>query len=72
MTEEEVLRQIGLNVRRYRLQRGMSQEALAEQAGIHPTYISGIEKGRRNASVLKLNSIATVLGVELSGLFTFQ
>lgn len=72
MTEEEVLRQIGLNVRRYRLQRDMSQEALAEQAGIHPTYISGIEKGRRNASVLKLNSIATVLGVELAGLFSFQ
>lgn len=72
MTEEEVLRQIGLNVRRYRLQRDISQEALAEQAGIHPTYISGIEKGRRNASVLKLNSIATVLGVELAGLFSFQ
>ncbi|WP_420591391.1 helix-turn-helix domain-containing protein [Bacterioplanoides sp.] len=72
MTEEEVLRQIGLNVRRYRLQCDMSQEALAERAGIHPTYISGIEKGRRNASVLKLNSIATVLGVELAGLFSFQ
>lgn len=52
------------NVRKYRIEKGLSQEALAESAGLHRTYISAIERERRNISIENIENIATALGVE--------
>ena len=59
---------LGLNVRRRREEKKLTQEALAERAGLDPTYISGIERGMRNPSVLSVVRIAKALDVTTSRL----
>ncbi len=54
---------IGRVIRKYREGIGLSQEALAEEAGLHRTYISLVERGHRNISVDALSQIAEALGV---------
>ena len=63
-----VLTAFGLNVRRQREAHKFTQEALAEKASLHPTYISGIERGIRNPSILSIARIAKALGLSLSQL----
>ena len=58
----------GLNLRKFRLERGLSQEALAFECGLHRTYISGVERGVRNPTVLVLEQIAMALKVPSSRL----
>lgn len=62
----EVRRRVGLNVRKYRKDRNLSQEALGFEAGLHRTYISGLERGVRNPTVKALEAIAAVLKVPAS------
>jgi transcriptional regulator with XRE-family HTH domain len=64
----EIRRQVGANVRRLREARGWSQEQLAFECGLHRTYISGVERGVRNPTVVVLAEIATALGVPPSRL----
>lgn len=52
------------NVRKYRIEKGLSQEALADLSGLHRTYISAIERERRNISIDNIENIATALGVD--------
>jgi transcriptional regulator with XRE-family HTH domain len=52
------------NVRRLRRERGLPQEELAFEAGLHRTYISGIERGVRNVGIDNIGVIATALGVD--------
>ena len=59
---------MGTNVRRARNAAGLTQEQLALDAKIDLTYAGGIERGKRNPSVLVLARIATALGVEPSDL----
>jgi transcriptional regulator with XRE-family HTH domain len=59
---------LGMNVRRWREEKQLTQEALAERAELDPTYISGIERGVRNPSVLSVVRIARALGVTTSKL----
>ena len=59
---------LGLNVRKRREEKELTQEALAELANLDPTYISGIERGMRNPSVLSVLRIAKALGVTTSKL----
>jgi transcriptional regulator with XRE-family HTH domain len=59
---------LGSNVRRRREEKEWTQEALAEGANLDPTYISGIERGVRNPSVLSVVRIAKALGVTTSKL----
>jgi transcriptional regulator with XRE-family HTH domain len=59
---------LGRNVVRLRKACGLSQEELAAKSGLHRTYISGIERGRRNISVDNLFALAEALGVEPSEL----
>lgn len=54
---------VGENVRRLRLSRGLTQEQLAFEAKIDLTYVGGIERGRRNPSLLVMARIASALGV---------
>ena len=51
------------NVKRLRKERGMSQEDLAFESGLHRTYISGIERGIRNVGLDNIGVIAEALGV---------
>lgn len=55
---------VGKNVRRFRQRADMTQEQLAFAAEIDLTYVGGIERGKRNPSVLVLVRIATALGTE--------
>jgi transcriptional regulator with XRE-family HTH domain len=66
--QSAALRAFGDRVRAVRIEKGMSQADVAHAAGLHPTYVSGIESGRRNASVLSLYAIAVALGVAPSEL----
>ena len=62
--------QLGEAIRKKRLQLGLSQERLAEKAGLHWTYIGGIERGERNVSLLNIVKIARALGATPSRLLT--
>jgi transcriptional regulator with XRE-family HTH domain len=52
-----------------RKQKGWSQERLAEEAGIHRTYLGGIETARRNPSLRNIVRISLALGVSVGALF---
>jgi len=54
---------VGMNVRTLREQRGLSQEQLAFETELHRTYISGVERGVRNPTVIVLDRLAKALGV---------
>lgn len=60
---------LGLALRQCREQLRISQEELAHRAGLDRTYISGIERGRRNPSLLTIERMAKTLGVEVEVLF---
>jgi transcriptional regulator with XRE-family HTH domain len=53
-----------VNVRRLRVSAGLSQEALADRAGLHRTYVSSIERGERNVAIENIFRLATALGVD--------
>ena len=55
-----------MNLRRAREALGVSQEELADLAGIHRTYISGVERGVRNPTIMVLDKIAKALKVKAS------
>jgi transcriptional regulator with XRE-family HTH domain len=61
--------QLGKTVRQRRLAMGLSQEALAEKANLHWTYIGGIERGERNVSLVNIVRIARALEVSPARLF---
>jgi transcriptional regulator with XRE-family HTH domain len=61
---------LGKNVRRLRQQRGLTQEELAFEAEIDLTYMGGIERGRRNPSLLVITRIAKALWVAPAKLLT--
>jgi transcriptional regulator with XRE-family HTH domain len=63
---------VGKNVRRIRQQRRMTQEKLAFEADLDLTYIGGIERGRRNPSLLAMARIAAALSVPLVKLVSEQ
>ncbi|HYH21713.1 MAG TPA: helix-turn-helix transcriptional regulator [Azospirillum sp.] len=56
------------NVRRIRVEAGLSQEELAFRSGLHRTYISSVERGQRNVSLENIFLIAGALGVPASDL----
>lgn len=60
----EPRRFLGENVRRLRLAAGLSQDELAGRSGLHRTYISSIERGKRNVSVENIFTLASALGCD--------
>ena len=64
----DVRRRVGLNVKRLREAQGISQEDLADRAGVHRTYVSGVERGVRNPTITILEKIAGALGEPLAKL----
>jgi transcriptional regulator with XRE-family HTH domain len=67
-TSHPVLRTIGSTIRSLRRERGLSQETLADLADIDRSYMSGVERGLRNISVLNLSRVAKALDVPLADL----
>ena len=59
----DIRKQVGISVRRLRREKGWSQEDLAFESGLHRTYVSGIERGVRNPTLLILGKLAKTLGV---------
>jgi transcriptional regulator with XRE-family HTH domain len=64
----DIRKRVGSNVQRLRAARGLSQEALADLAGLHRTYISGVERGVRNPTITVLEKIARALGASVGEL----
>jgi transcriptional regulator with XRE-family HTH domain len=62
--------QLGHAIRALREAKGLSIEALAAEADMHPTYLSGIERGRNNPSWTKLCGLATALDIPVSAIAT--
>ncbi|QTN48182.1 helix-turn-helix transcriptional regulator [Ectopseudomonas mendocina] len=58
------------NVRRRRLELGLSQEELAEAAGVHRTYVGMLERGEKNVTIYNIERIAIALRVEPSELLS--
>jgi len=54
---------VGKNIKKYRKKHNISQEELAERAGLHRTYIGGIERGERNITLDSLQTIAIALSI---------
>jgi transcriptional regulator with XRE-family HTH domain len=54
---------VGRNVKRIRQEKGLTQEQLAELSGFSQQYISGLEQGRRNPTIVSIYELATALGV---------
>jgi transcriptional regulator with XRE-family HTH domain len=57
----DIRQRLGRNIRRLRMARGWSQEEFADRAGIHRTYVSDIERGRRNPTVTVVERLAEPL-----------
>jgi transcriptional regulator with XRE-family HTH domain len=68
-SEDTIVRNLALRIRKLRHDKGWSQERLAEEAQMHRTYLGGIEVARRNPSLRNLIRIAQALGVTIAGLF---
>ena len=62
----------GRHVRELRLRARETQEEVAHRAGVHVTYLSGIERGVRNPSLKNIRAIAQALDVETGELFAFE
>jgi transcriptional regulator with XRE-family HTH domain len=56
------------NLKKIRLEKGFSQEALADLAGLHRTYIGSVERGERNISIDNIERIAKALGCDPNNL----
>jgi transcriptional regulator with XRE-family HTH domain len=65
---EDVRRTVGRNVRKLRTAAGLSQAELAERMGVDRAYVSGLELGQRNPTIVTLWHITKALGVKLGAL----
>ena len=66
---EDIKLAFGLRVKELRLEKGLSQEKLANIAGVDRTYMTQVENGKRNLTIIKLNQICKGLDVSLSDFF---
>ena len=62
--ETQLVMVFASNVRRLRTERGMSQEQLAEAAGVHRTYVGMLERGEKNVTIYNIERIASALAVD--------
>ena len=64
--------EFGTHLRSVRQPLGLTQEEVAQRAGIHVTYLSGIERGSRNPSLKNIRRIAVALALPVARLFEFE
>ncbi|MCZ6805100.1 MAG: helix-turn-helix transcriptional regulator [Proteobacteria bacterium] len=72
MNEEKILQLFGEHVKKLRLQKKLSQEQLALLAELDRTYISGIERGKRNVSLINLIKLASSLDIPTHEIISFK
>jgi transcriptional regulator with XRE-family HTH domain len=65
---DNLLKRFGDRLRSIRTRKGISQEKLAEIAGVHRTFVSSVERGERNISLLNIARLAKALEVSLARL----
>ena len=70
--KKKILKALGQKVRFFRLQKHISQEALAFQIGIDRTYIGAIEQGLRSPSIYCLYMLSKALNIKLKDLAEFE
>lgn len=68
MDKEHILLRFGKNVQEIRRSRQLSQEKLAELAGVHRTYIGMVERAEKNITLCNIEKIACALNVKISQL----
>lgn len=69
MPRMSIKSRVSRNIQRIRREKDLSQEEVAHRADIHQTYLSGVETGKRNPSILVVERIAKALGVDVSEIF---
>ncbi len=69
MAGEDLTRRFGALLRQLRLEKGMSQERLAELCGLHRNYVGAIEGAERTPSIVTADKLAKALGTTLACLF---
>ena len=62
--EGDLQRIAGANIRAHRMRKGISQEELADELGVHRTYMGGVERGERNLTLRSLERLAGRMGVD--------
>jgi transcriptional regulator with XRE-family HTH domain len=62
--EGDLQRIAGVNIRSHRKKLGLSQEQLADELGVHRTYMGGVERGERNLTLRSLERLAARMGVD--------
>jgi transcriptional regulator with XRE-family HTH domain len=65
----DAIKVFATNLKKYRKERGLSQEAFSEKTGLHRTYISAVEREKRNISIDNIQKIADALGIDTYMLF---
>jgi transcriptional regulator with XRE-family HTH domain len=68
MSSKNILEIFGGNVQKYRKEKKISQEKLAELTGVHRTYVGMIERAEKNITLRNMEKIAKALGVEIKDL----
>ena len=68
----QLIRTFARNLKRLRLQAGLSQEELAHRSGLHRTYVGSAERGERNVSLKAIERLARGLGVPPAPLLAHQ
>lgn len=66
--KSEILLFFGSNVRKFRVEKGLSQEQLAHLSDLHRTYIGMIERAEKNITLINIEKIANALGVDIKEL----
>lgn len=69
MHEDDIRHRFGARVRQLRTERGWSQEAFADRAKLHRTYVGAIERGEQNLSLANIERLAATLEISLAELF---
>jgi len=67
----DIRKVFGAHLRKIRREQNLTQEALADKAGMHFTYVGQIERGVRNPSLINLHKLAKALHITAGKLFPF-
>ncbi|MFA6595900.1 MAG: helix-turn-helix transcriptional regulator [Bacilli bacterium] len=70
ISDSDILKKFGVKVRDLRKQKNLSQEDLADKAGLHRTYIGMIERAEKNITLLNIEKIANALEVSIKDFFS--
>ncbi|MEW6686230.1 MAG: helix-turn-helix domain-containing protein [Candidatus Edwardsbacteria bacterium] len=68
---DNIYKKVGQQIRLLRIRRGLTQEELAEKAGMNPKYIGQIERGEVNTTINMLTKVASGMNLNLADLFSF-